>query len=436
MWAYESVFYQIYPLGFCGAPFENDGVLEHRILKVNDWIPHIKKLGANAIYFSPVFESDTHGYNTRDYTKLDTRLGTNEDFKQVVDNLHAEGIKVVLDGVFNHVGRGFWAFQDVLQNRWESRYKDWFNISFDGNSNYNDGLWYEGWEGNYDLVKLNLHNEEVVQHIFSAVEGWINEFDIDGIRLDVAYCLDYGFLRRLREFTDSKKADFFLVGEVLHGEYGRMLDEMNIHSVTNYQCYKGIHSAFNSYNMFEIVHSLLRLFGPEDWTVARGRNLLSFCDNHDVTRIASIIQNENHLKPVYGMVFGMPGIPCVYYGSEWGVKGDKSQGDPALRPCIDKPEWNDLTDFISKLAEAKKNSNALNYGAIRSVVLNNKNCIFERKVDGERVLVAINADGEEFVAHFDAGCGCGEDLITGNHVDFGGGLRMAPYETKFIRCEY
>ena len=106
MWAYESVFYQIYPLGFCGAPFENDGVLEHRIEKVNDWIPHIKKLGADAIYFSPVFESDTHGYNTRDYTKIDTRLGTNEDFANVCNNLHKEGIRVVLDGVFNHVGRG------------------------------------------------------------------------------------------------------------------------------------------------------------------------------------------------------------------------------------------------------------------------------------------------------------------------------------------
>lgn len=110
MWAYESVFYQIYPLGFSGAPFENDGVLNHRILKVNDWIPHIKRLGADAIYFSPVFESDTHGYNTRDYTKIDTRLGTNKDFANVCYNLHNEGIKVVLDGVFNHVGRGFWAF--------------------------------------------------------------------------------------------------------------------------------------------------------------------------------------------------------------------------------------------------------------------------------------------------------------------------------------
>ncbi len=436
MWAYESVFYQIYPLGFCGAPFENDGKLEHRILKVMDWIPHMKKLGINAIYFSPVFESDTHGYNTRDYTKIDCRLGTNEDFKKVCKALHKEGIKVVLDGVFNHVGRGFWAFQDVLKNRESSPYVSWFNrIDFGGNSNYNDGLWYEGWEGNYDLVKLNLHNDDVVNHIFSAVEGWINEFDIDGIRLDVAYCLDYGFLNRLRGFTDSKKEDFFLLGEVLHGEYGRMLREMNIHSVTNYQCYKGIHSAFNSANMFEIIHSLLRLFENQDWAVARGAHLLSFADNHDVSRIASIIQDPNCLPLVYAMVFGMPGIPCIYYGSEWGTKADKSQGDPALRVSFDKPEWNELTDFISHLAEAKKNSEALNYGGFRSVVLTNKQCIFERQSEHERVLVAINMDSNEYTAHFDAGCGCAVDLITGNNFDFGGGSQLAPYSAYFLKCE-
>ena len=437
MWAYESVFYQIYPLGFCGAPFENDGVQESRILKVIDWIPHIKKLGANAIYFSPVFESDTHGYNTRDYTKIDCRLGTNKDFAKVCKALHKEGIKVVLDGVFNHVGRGFWAFQDVLKNRENSPYVSWFNrIDFGGNSNYNDGLWYEGWEGNYDLVKLNLHNEDVINHIFNAVEGWIKEFDIDGIRLDVAYCLDHGFLNRLRGFCDSKKDDFFLLGEVLHGEYGRMLNEMNIHSLTNYQCYKGIHSAFNSSNMFEIVHSLLRLFGPEDWTVARGSHLLSFADNHDVSRIASIINDPNCLPLVYAMVFGMPGIPCVYYGSEWGTKADKSQGDPALRVSFDKPEWNELTDFISRLAEAKKGSEALNYGGIRSVVLNNKQCIFERKSEHERVLVCINMDGCDFTAHFDAGCGCAVDLITGENFDFGGGSLLPAYSAKFLKCEH
>ena len=435
MWAYESVFYRIYPLGFCGAPFENDGVLEHRILKVLDWIPHMEKLGIDAIYFSPVFESDTHGYNTRDYSKIDCRLGTNEDFKQVVQALHAHGIKVVLDGVFNHVGRGFHAFQDVVKNRENSPYLHWFHISLEGNSNYNDGLWYEGWEGNYDLVKLNLGNEEVVQHILNSVKGWVDEFDIDGLRLDVAYCLSDEFCRRLRGYCDGLKNDFFILGEVLHGEYGRMLAQKNIHSVTNYQCYKGLYSAFNSYNMFEIIHSLLRLFGPEDWTVARGAHLLSFVDNHDVTRVASILENPAHLPLIYAMTFGMPGIPCVYYGSEWGAKAQKSEGDPALRACFEQPVFNELSEWISKLAEAKKHSKALNYGGFRSVVLTNRQCIFERNCDGERVFVAINADGAPYTAHFDAGCGRAVDLISGEMHDFGGGSELPPYSAYFWKCE-
>lgn len=428
MWAYESVFYQIYPLGFCGAPFENDGKLVHRIDKVQEWIPHFKKLGINAIYFSPIFESDTHGYNTRDYTKVDCRLGTNEDFTRLVKELHDNDIRVIIDGVFNHVGRGFGPFQDVLKNREQSQFVDWFaRIDFNGNSNYNDGLWYEGWEGNYDLVKLNLYNPAVVQHILDAVDLWIDDFDIDGIRLDVAYCLDYGFLRNLRAHCDSKKEDFFLVGEVLHGEYGRMLNDMNIHSVTNYQCYKGIYSSFNSRNMFEIMHSLLRLFGPEDWTVARGSHLLSFCDNHDVTRIASIINDERYLPLVYALVFTMPGIPIVYYGSEWGAKGDKSQGDQALRPCFDEPVWNDLCSIISKLAEIKVNSKALNYGGIKSLLLQNEQCIFERAYEDERIIVAINMSENDYMAYFDAGSATAEELLTHEIHEFAGGSLLMPF---------
>lgn len=435
MWAYESVFYQIYPLGFCGAPFENNGVLTPRIRKVIDWIPHIKNLGANAIYFSPVFESDTHGYNTRDFRKIDVRLGTNEDFADVCQALHKEGIKVVLDGVFNHVGRGFWAFQDVLEKRWDSPYKDWFHISFDGNSNYNDGLWYEGWEGNYDLVKLNLCHPDVKQHIFDSIRSWVEEFDIDGLRLDVAYCLDENFVRELRAFCDSLKPDFFLVGEMLHGDYNRLMNDSMLHSATNYECYKGLFSSFNSMNMFEIIHSLLRQFGPENWTLYRGKHLLCFVDNHDVSRIASNLTNEQHLPLIYALCFGMPGIPCVYYGSEWGAKANKSEGDPALRACFDAPVENDLTAWISKLAAAKKASNALNYGDFRSVVLTNRQCIFERKTDSERVLVAINADNVPYTAHFDAGCGTAVDLITGNTHDFGGGSELPPYSAFFWKCE-
>lgn len=437
MWAYDSVFYQIYPLGFCGAPFENDGVESHRILKVKEWIPHMKKLGINVIYFSPVFESDSHGYNTRDFRKIDVRLGTNADFKEVCKALHQNGIKIVLDGVFNHVGRGFQPFQDVIQNREHSKYLNWFyKIDLGGNSNYNDGLWYEGWEGHYDLVKLNLLNEGVVRYLLESIRMWVEEFDIDGLRLDVAYSLDEDFVRRLRFFTSGLKEDFFLLGEMLHGDYNRLMNDEMLHSVTNYECYKGLYSSFNCMNMFEITHSLLRQFGPENWTLYRGKHLLSFVDNHDVTRVASILSNEKHLPLIYAVMFGMPGIPCVYYGSEWGCQAKKEEGDQALRPCFDEPVWNELCDMISKMAEVKKNSEALNYGAFRSVLLNNYQCIFERKSEHERVLVAINAAADEFTAHFDAGCGRAVNLLDGSVYDFGGGSQLPPYSVFFWKMEY
>ena len=435
MWHEEAVFYQIYPLGFCGAPFENDGKLEHRILKVIDWIPHLVKLNINAVYFSPVFESDTHGYNTRDYSKIDCRLGTNEDFKKVVDELHKNNIKVVLDGVFNHVGRGFWAFQDVLQKRWDSPYKDWFNISFDGNSNYNDGLWYEGWEGNYDLVKINLRNQQVIDHLFENMVKWVKEFDIDGLRLDVAYCLDKDFLRYLRRFANDIKPEFALIGELLNGDYKQWVNNDMCHSCTNYAAYKGLFSSFNCMNMFEIVNTLIQQFGPENWSWFRGLHLMSFVDNHDVTRVASVLQNPAHLPLIYTMSFCMPGFPCVYYGSEWGTKARKEDGDPALRVSFDKPEWNDLTSHIAKLAEVKHNSKALCHGHFISKVLTNHQCIFERYADGERILVAINAADYEYTAHFDAGCGRALDLLTGNYFDFGGGTKLPPYSCYVLRCE-
>ena len=189
-------------------------------------------------------------------------------------------------------------------------------------------------------------------------------------------------------------------------------------------------------NMFEIIHSLLRQFGPDYWTLYKGKHLLNFVDNHDVTRIAGNLNNERHLPLIYALCFGMPGIPCIYYGSEWGTKAHKNEGDPALRPCFDEPVENKLTEWISLLSRAKKNSTALNYGGFRSVLLTNKQCIFERKTDNERVLVAINADDQPYMAHFDAGCGLAEDLITGIPHDFGGGSELPPFSAYFWKCEY
>ena len=163
--------------------------------------------------------------------------------------------------------------------------------------------------------------------------------------------------------------------------------------------------------------------------------MLSFVDNHDVTRISSNLSNERHLPLIYALMFGMPGIPCVYYGSEWGAKGCKSDGDAALRQSYDTPQWNELTEYISRLEEAKKNSNALNFGGFRSVVLTNRQCIFERKTDDERVLVAVNADEQSYMAHFDAGCGRAVDLISGREHDFGGGSELEPYSAYYWKCE-
>ena len=435
MWFDQAVIYQIYPLGLCGAPRDNDEVQDHRILKLLDWVDHIKKTGADTVLLNPVFDSDCHGYDTRDYFKVDPRLGTNEDLARVCKAFHDAGLRVMLDGVFNHVGRGFWAFRDVREKKWDSPYKDWFHISFDGNTDRNDGFWYEAWEGHNELVKLNLWNPAVVDHQFQAIRAWVDQFGIDGLRLDVAYCLPPEYLKQLRAFVNGLKPDFVLMGETLHGDYNRWMGPELCHSVTNYECYKGLWSSFNSMNLFEICHSLARQFGPEQWTLYKGAHLLSFLDNHDVTRIATQLTDPNHLPLAYAMLFGMPGVPAVYYGSEWGTHGDKREGDDALRPALERPEWNALTDWIAKLAAARKNSPALCWGSYRNVVLTNKQAIFERKTEEERVLVAVNADSQPYWAHFDAGCGTAVDLISGQPHDFGGGSELPPYSAFFWKME-
>ena len=194
----ESVIYNIYPLGFCGAPKENDFKQEYRLDKIYGWIDHMKSMSVNALVFNPVFESSKHGYDTIDYKKIDCRLGDNESFKKICKTLHDNGIRIMLDGVFNHVGRDFFAFKDVRQNRENSRYASWFeNVNFWNNSPYNDGFSYEGWAGYYDLVKLNLHNDEVVNYLLDCARFWIDEFDIDGLSLDAADCIDIEFFKKL-----------------------------------------------------------------------------------------------------------------------------------------------------------------------------------------------------------------------------------------------
>ena len=434
MWAYNSIFYQIYPIGFCGAPVHNDGVCVPRIRKLMDWSEYLQTLGVDSILLNPIFESDNHGYDTRDFKTIDCRLGTNEDFKEVCEDLHKHNVKIVLDGVFNHVGRGFWAFKDVQEKKWDSPYKDWFHISFDGNSCYNDGFWYEGWEGHFELVKLNLQNPAVVDYLMECVKYWIDEFDIDGLRLDVAYSLDHNFMRRLRSYTQELKPDFALIGEVLFGDYNIIVNDEMLHSCTNYECYKGLYSSFNSMNMFEIAHSLHRQFGSDQWCIYRGKHLMTFVDNHDVTRLASILTNKKHLPLTYGLLLGMPGVPCIYYGSEWGEEGVKApNNDYALRPCFEEPKPNELTEFIKKLIRVRQESDALCNGAYKNVVIQNHQLVFERCSEKERVIVAINAADYPYTANAGELNGTAADLLTGETVTMNGQLELKPYSVQYLK---
>ncbi|WP_418390403.1 alpha-amylase family glycosyl hydrolase [[Clostridium] scindens] len=436
MWAYNSVFYQIYPIGFCGAPTQNDGECVPRIRKLLDWSGYLQELGVDSILLNPIFESDSHGYDTRDFKKIDCRLGTNDDFASVCKDLHAHGVKIVLDGVFNHVGRGFWAFKDVQEKKGDSPYKDWFHINFDGNSNYNDGFWYEGWEGHFELVKLNLQNPAVADYLLECVKYWVDTFDIDGLRLDVAYSLDHGFMQRLRSYVEELKDGFVLIGEVLFGDYNLIVNERMLHSCTNYECYKGIYSSFNSMNLFEIAHSLHRQFGPDPWCIYRGKHLVTFVDNHDVTRLASILTNDKHIPLAYGLLFGMPGIPCLYYGSEWGQPGEKApDNDYALRPCFETPMPNELTEYIKQLIRIRQNSDALCNGSYKNIIIQNHQLVFERCSDTERIIVAINAADTPYTACHQNLNGNAKELVAQLEVRLNGQIDLPPYSVQYIKFE-
>lgn len=399
-WINGAIFYHIYPIGFCGAPLLNTGVNPtSRIEKILEWIPHLRDLHVNALYLGPVFESTVHGYDTTNYMKIDPRLGDNESFKKVCDILHANDIRVVLDGVFNHVGRDFPQFKDLRENLQQSQYKDWFcNVNFNQTSPSGDHFSYEGWEGHTNLVKLNLRNPEVADHLINAVEMWMDEFGIDGLRLDAANCVDKDFFKRLRSFTKGKNPDFWLMGEIIHGDYRQWANPDMLDSVTNYECYKGLYSSHNEKNYFEIAYSLNRQFGTE--ALYRDINLYTFVDNHDVNRLASTITNPKLLKNVYTMMYAMPGIPSIYYGSEWGILGKRdNSSDGMLRPCLDLeniPDANlELLEHIKALGKLREMLPALQYGVYEQIIVKNEQLVFKRSCLTQTVYAVFNLADRE-----------------------------------------
>jgi len=395
----NAIFYHIYPLGFCGAPQNSDPHASPvpRLNKITTWLDHIQNLGFNSLYLGPIFESSRHGYDTVDYYHIDRRLGTDADMVSLSHEIHNRGMNLVLDGVFNHVGRDFWAFKDVLANGQGSPFCDWFaNLRFEGRSPHGDPFTYEGWNGHYELVKLNLKNSQVKDHLLFAVESWMQDYGIDGLRLDAADQLDMGFIEDLSAFCKRRNPDFWLMGELIHGDYAKWVRAGHLDSATNYECYKGLFSSHNDRNYFEIAYSLKRQFG--DFGIYQNLRLYSFADNHDVDRVASQLKDQADLFNLYTLLYTMPGIPSVYYGSEWGIPGRKDHGsDDPLRPCIDLDEairqapQPDLPAHLKKLTEIRQSLPAIQSGSYRPVMVASQQFAFLREKDGQKVLVVVNS---------------------------------------------
>ena len=424
-WYNEAIFYHIYPLGLTGAPKTNDySAPVSRLNTLLPWIDHIKEIGCTALYIGPLFESVGHGYETTDYKKLDSRLGTNEDLKNFVAVCHEKGIKVIFDGVFNHTGRDFFAFKDIQQNREHSRYLNWYcNINFGGNNEYNDGFSYENWGGYNLLVKLNQRNPEVQNYICDVIRFWVSEFDVDGIRLDAADVLDFDFMRALRRTAAEVKEDFWLMGEVIHGDYSRWVNGETLHSVTNYALHKALYSGHNDHNYFEIAHTVKYLLNMGNL------NLYNFVDNHDVERIYTKLSNKAHFAPVHVLLYTLPGIPSIYYGSEFGIEGKKEKfSDDSLRPALNLKDYADATTtnpntaLIAALGKVRQHTPALSYGSYAELQLTNRQFAFARDLDGVRVIVTVNNDDNAAGMNLPAG-NCAEYVgaLTGQKVSVEGG---------------
>lgn len=405
-WIHDALIYHIYPLGLCNAPKRNDfsSAPSPRLDKIYAWIDHIVSLNMNTVYLGPLFESSAHGYDTANYFLVDRRLGDNQTLKNLIHTMKSKGLRVILDGVFNHVGRDFWAFRDVQINRNQSAYTGWFHqLNFDQKSPYGDSFSYEGWDGHYDLVKLNLDNPSVRQHLFDAITMWVQEFDIDGLRLDAADVLNPNFMRELARHTRQLKSNFWLMGEVVHGDYRHWANQDMLHSTTNYECYKGLYSSHVDKNYFEIAYSLNRQFGQDG--IYKDLRLYSFVDNHDVNRIASQLTQAEHLYPAHILLFTMPGVPSVYYGSEWGITGMRTPyNDYDLRPALDLsiahtlPHHN-LEKTISKLAYSRSQLQALQHGDYRQLHVNHEQFAFMRSTSEQSVIVAVNSASEHQTIH-------------------------------------
>ncbi|MGO3479375.1 MAG: alpha-amylase family glycosyl hydrolase [Brachybacterium tyrofermentans] len=336
-WIRDAICWQVYPLGFCGAPQHREDLggegyggadgenVVHRLRRLTGWLDHLVGLGANVLVLNPIFDSVSHGYDTLDHRRLDPRLGNDADFEALIAGCRERGIRLVLDGVFNHVSDQHPMARRAISTGPGS--PEGAHIRWSGDQPY-------GFEGNADLVELELGDSVVQDAIVDVMCLWLDR-GVDGWRLDAMYAAGADAWAPIIERVRAAHPDAWILGEVIHGDYPAFAAASGADSVTQYELWKAIWSALRDENLFELAHALGR--HQEFLEADGGAHPLTFVGNHDTTRIASQLTDGRDLAAAYALLALLPGIPAVYAGDEFGATGIKEEragGDDAVRPSF------------------------------------------------------------------------------------------------------
>ena len=388
-WVRHAVWWQIYPLGFVGAFPDTGDTTPHRLTRIEAWLDYAIELGASGLALGPIFASGTHGYDTVDHLRIDPRLGDDGDFDALVAAAHGRGLRILLDGVFNHVSRDHPAFRAALRDGPASPTASWFRIHW---PDHGDPAW-DDFEGHADLPALNHDDPAVADLVVEAMKHWLAR-GADGWRLDVAYAVPAGFWAKVVDRVRADHPDAYFVGEMISGDYADFVRLSTLDSVTQYELWKAIWSSLNEGNFFELSWALERHNGFLD-----GFAPMTFVGNHDVTRIASKLTDERDLPAALAVLLTVGGTPSVYAGDEQafrGVKEDRAGGDDAVRPAFPAtpaelaPYGRATFRLHQELIGLRRRHDWLHRARVRTVHLTNEQFVYESTDGTESLLVAVN----------------------------------------------
>lgn len=397
-WVEHAMWWHVYPLGFVGAErvaLPDGAPAAHRFEHLTAWLDYVVDLGLSGIALGPVFASETHGYDTVDHLRIDPRLGTEDDFDAFVAAARSRGLRLTLDGVFNHVGRGFGPFQEVLRHGPGGPTESWFHLTWPDGAGPGTEPGYVDFEGHHALVALNHDEPAVARYVTDVMTHWLDR-GVDGWRLDAAYAVPTAFWTQVLPQVRAAHPETFVFGEVLHGDYAAVVAEAGLDSVTQYELWKSVWSSLNDGNFFEL-----------SWTLSRHDAWLetfvpvTFLGNHDVTRVASRLTDRRHLLHALVLLLTLGGTPTVYAGDEQGIEGvkeDRAGGDDAVRPLFPpapgelRPGGWDLYHRHQELIALRRRHPWLHRARSEVVECTNRTFVYRAVADGHALVVALSVE--------------------------------------------